>query len=1290
VSSIHPAGEGPGPDRQAARPPALPDTRFIPGPAGTDRRRAPAERVGGKEKTTMEDQRFASRPHPTVPRGGAGPWLALLAVLLALGGAAPARATTYVNSTNSPFVINSTNSPFTDNIEVDSGGEVDVETGGSVTVASGVAVTVNGGTLNASGSVSSGNYRAVYVSGGGTATISAGSLSGPDNCLQIEGTGSTATISDGSSVHGGDAGVLVENGGAVTISGGSVHGGGVAVAVGGGAATISGGSLTAATIGVGVSNGGTATISGGSVSGATYGLQSSGGTLTVKGCGLTLASGYLSGTLLDGTTISSMLTTGSITLANQLPTITAPADVTVNSDAGQCTASNVALGTATTSSLCGPASVYNNAPTTFPLGSTTVTWTAVDAYGQKATATQKVTVLDNQKPTITAPADVTVSTDAGQCTASNVALGTPTTSDNCGVKTVTNDAPAAFPLGTTTVTWTVTDTSGNQATATQKVSVVDNQPPTISAPLDVTVSTDAGQCIASNVALGTPTTGDNCGVKSVTNNAPTAFPLGTTSVTWTVTDASGNQATATQKVTVLDSQLPTISAPAAVTVNADAGLCTASNVALGTPTTGDNCGVKSVTNNAPSSFPLGTTTVTWTVTDTSGNQATATQKVTVLDNQKPTISAPADVTVNADTGQCTASNVALGTPTTGDNCGVQSVTNNAPSSFPLGATTVTWTVTDTSGNQATATQKVTVVDSQPPTITAPAAVTVSTDAGQCTASNVTLGTPTTGDNCGVKSFSNNAPTTFPLGATTVTWTVTDTSGNQATATQTVTVVDSTPPTTTASLAGAAGASGWYTGPVTVTLSAADVPACSTVAQTFYRIDGTGSYSVYSGPFTVSGDGQHTVSFYSTDSAGNSETPKSIAVNIDTTPPALTFGAPSPAPNAAGWNNTSVSIPFTASDATSGVASTNPSSPLVLSTEGSSVTGTVTATDVAGNTASFTSPAVKIDKTPPTTTASASGQAGANGWYTGNVSVTLTATDALSGVARTTYSVDGGAPLTYSGPITIKGDGHHTVQFASTDVAGNVEATRSLAVNIDTTKPTLTFGTPAPAPNAAGWNNTPVSIPFTASDATSGVASTNPASSPLVLSTQGKSVNGTVTVTDVAGNTASFTSPAVKIDLTPPTITSTQSPKPNANGWNNTAVTITFTASDSLSGVAGSSTQSVKLSQQGFGVVASATFYDVAGNAGTGTATANIDLTPPTITCPPNQTVPHLAGKNYATVNPGQATATDNLSGVASIVGVRSDGKQLTANYPIGTTTITWTATDKAGNSSSCTQTITVT
>ncbi|MCX6199667.1 MAG: HYR domain-containing protein, partial [Bacteroidetes bacterium] len=326
-----------------------------------------------------------------------------------------------------------------------------------------------------------------------------------------------------------------------------------------------------------------------------------------------------------------------------------------------------------------------------------------DVNGNTATCTQTVTVTDDEDPIITCSSQ-TLSVDAGLCGAANTSLTAPTTSDNCGVATVTNDAPSTLPVGTTTVNWTVTDVNGNTATCAQTVTVTDDEDPTITCPSSVSVNADAGSCDATNISLGTPTTADNCGVATTTNDAPSSFPTGNTTVTWTVTDVNGNTATCTQVVTVVDNIIPTITCPATVSVNADAGSCTASNVGLGTPTTSDNCSVASVTNDAPSTFPLGSTTVTWTVTDSSGNTSSCGQTVTVLDAELPTITCPADVTTTG----CGATSVTLGTPTTADNCSVATVTNDAPALFPLGTTSVVWTVTDGSGNTATCTQTVMV------------------------------------------------------------------------------------------------------------------------------------------------------------------------------------------------------------------------------------------------------------------------------------------------------------------------------------------------------------------------------------------------------------------------------------------------------------------------------------------------------------------------------------------------------------------------------------------------------
>jgi hypothetical protein len=489
------------------------------------------------------------------------------------------------------------------------------------------------------------------------------------------------------------------------------------------------------------------------------------------------------------------------------PGITAPADVILPNDPGLCSRAlaNVALGTPTTSDNCGVTSVTNNAPATFPVGTTIVTWTAMDAAGNSATANQRVTIQETEAPTITAPANVTQPNDINICGRSrtNTVLGTPTTADNCGVASFINNAPSTFPVGITTVTWTVTDASGNSAVATQTVTIQDTQQPNITAPAALVLSNDAGLCgkNLSSFSLGTPTVSDNCPGVTYYNNAPAFFPRGLTVVIWTALDAHGNTRTATQNVTINDTQPPTISTLSPVTANNDPNICgrARANTALGLPSASDNCGTVTITNNAPVTFPVGITIVTWTATDGSNNTATSTQSVTIIDAQPPTITAPAAVNLTNDPGQCgrAKTNVTMGNPVTSDNCGVTSVTNNAPNFFPVGTTVVTWTAQDARGNMATATQNIVIRDTEKPTIFAPSAVTVDANATVCGRSSAfALGTATASDNCTVVTVTNNAPSFYPVGTTTVTWTATDQYGNFNTATQQVTVRDVTPPVIT--------------------------------------------------------------------------------------------------------------------------------------------------------------------------------------------------------------------------------------------------------------------------------------------------------------------------------------------------------------------------------------------------------------------------------------------------------------------------------------------------------------
>ena len=283
---------------------------------------------------------------------------------------------------------------------------------------------------------------------------------------------------------------------------------------------------------------------------------------------------------------------------------------------------------------------------------------------------------------MTCAADQTQTADAGDCYADVTVVG-PATGDNCGVASVTNnynataDATDNYPVGTTTVVWTVTDIHGNTTgTCSQNITVTDDEAPTMTCAADQTQTADAGVCNA-NVTVLAPTTGDNCGIASVTNDynntadASDTYPVGTTTVVWTVIDIHGNTTgTCSQNITVTDDEAPTaVAQDFAITLD-EFGSATITVDDINNDSS-DNCTyTPSIDVTTFDCTNIGIdNTVTLTVTDAAGNTDATTANVTILEHFKETLDLRSLSSFEAFTGTGAITNAGSLTGDVGTNVG---------------------------------------------------------------------------------------------------------------------------------------------------------------------------------------------------------------------------------------------------------------------------------------------------------------------------------------------------------------------------------------------------------------------------------------------------------------------------------------------------------------------------------------------------------------------------------------------------------------------------------------------
>ena len=582
--------------------------------------------------------------------------------------------------------------------------------------------------------------------------------------------------------------------------------------------------------------------------------------------------------------------------------------------------------------------------------------------------------------------------------------------------------------GTYTVTYTCTDLSGNMATDTRTVTVAaaaDTIPPIITLDGPTAVTVTAGTAFDDPGVTCTDETDPNPSldfdIVYIDLNTP-----GDYTITYTCTDASGNDATAvtwTVTVIAMGAEPPEDSTPPTITLNGlSAVTITAGTTYMeqGATCTDDTDPAPTVTTSGTvdTSNP-GTYTVTYTCTDSSGNGSTISRTVTVVDTTDPVIiiNGSSELTITAGTTY-----TEQGATCTDDTDPAPTVTTSGTvdTSNP-GTYTVTYTCTDASGNSATpVTRTVTVIamgaeppeDSTPPTITLNGLSAVTITAGTTYMEQGATCTDDT-DPAPTVTTSGTVDTSNP-GTYTVTYTCTDSSGNGSTISRTVTVVDTTDPVIiingSSELTITAGTTYTEQG-ATCTDDTDPAPTVTT-----------------SGTVDTSNPGTYTVTYTCTDSSGNGSTISRTVTVVDTTDPVIIINGSSELTITAGTTYTEQGA--TCTDDTDPAPTVTTSGTVDTSNPGT-YTVTYTCTDLSGNMATDTRIVEVVAAGPP------ADQTAPVIDVTGDNPLTITVGSTYEDAGATcTDETDGSLQVTTTGTVNTDRPGTYTITYTCTDGSGN--------------------------------------------------------------------------------------------------------------------------------------------------------------------------------------------------------------------------------------------------------------
>ena len=885
-----------------------------------------------------------------------------------------------------------------------------------------------------------------------------------------------------------------------------------------------------------------------------------------------------------------------------------------------------------------------------------------DATGPGHTVTVKV---DNIKPTIkgsSSPAanpagwnnsDVTVAFDCSDA--------------ESGIASCAGGTTLAADAANQLVTGTATDNGGNTDTATVGPINLDKTAPTVSG--TATSSPNANGWYKGDVSVHWTANDATSGVDQSTLPGDTTLTGEGSDLTAgpvDVKDVAGNTGSASLPHLKIDRTAPVITGAPTTAPNTEGWYRGDVSVKWTCSDAGSGFATDACPANSPVSGEGKDLSATASVSDLADNAAVGTVSGINIDATAPStdISAPSAWTNTDATVSFAATDNLSGVAAT------HYIVNGGAEQTGTTATFIdegvynldVWSV-DKAGNVETHKSAQVNIDKSAPTITHTQDPVANSDGWNNTDVTITFSCNDTGGS-GLKSCPDPITETHQGKDQPEAGTATDNAGNSATDPATVSI-DKSKPTISSAPDRLANDNGWYNADVTVTFTCDDQAGLSGI-------------KTCSTPVTLGEGAGQSATGTATDAAGNAASTTLFGINVDKSAPTLT-GTPTTEPNAGGWYNGDVTIAWTCADQAglSGIDGTCPKDSTVTG-EGDNLAANAQVSDKAGNTTPATVDGLHLDRTAPTTRATLPTPDSSNGWYKTGPTLSLTATDTLSGVASTYYKVDTGTAQPYTGAFTEGLEGVHTVTFWSTDKADNGEnpsgVGNTVTIRVDTTAPSIT-GTRNPGANAAGWNNEAVKASFACADTGSGIGT---CTDPVTLSGQGANQAVTGQAVDNVGNTSSATVGGINIDLTNPSLSGAATTQPNAAGWYNGDVTVAWTCADDLSGIAGTTCPANStITGEGDNLSASASVSDNAGNA-TPASLAGIRIDrhgPVTSVSAPSDWQTHGVTLDV--------NAEDNLSGVQATYFTVNGGATQTGTMisltADGTYTLSFWSVDGAGN-----------